>query len=426
MRKLLFAGLLVASAAWGQISNAPALLGQKGTTTPTNCQIGQLFFDTNATAGQNVYGCTSANTWTLQGGAGGGDVSVSGTPTSGQYARWTDDSTIEGVDLPSLTGTPAAGDLSYWTSSTEQALATAATGLFLRQGTSAPITYAGTSCTNQFPRSLNASGAATCASVSVSADVTGTLAVANGGTNATTAQNAAKSLGTQWILGKAGIPFIIASSGSIGDNCAITAMTATAVTYANAYIYLPADAISAGSAAGWYFFQGSSTTAGTCFNNTYTSGLPTIPGSPTAFATTGPGAFVGDTTTRDIISVSLPANSLGNNGCIGIVALYSNNNSAGTKTYNSQFGGTNVYNNTATTTTVSRTGTDVCNRGEADLQVASAASLNNFGVAGGTNPQVLTNDTTGAVTVAIRGGHGTATDHIVLESWRIIVYADGN
>lgn len=41
--------------------------------------------------------------------------------------------------------------------------------------------YAGTSCTNQFPRALSASGAATCASVSLTADVSGTLPAGNGG-----------------------------------------------------------------------------------------------------------------------------------------------------------------------------------------------------------------------------------------------------
>lgn len=41
--------------------------------------------------------------------------------------------------------------------------------------------YAGTSCTNQFPRSLSAAGAATCASVALGTDVSGTLPAANGG-----------------------------------------------------------------------------------------------------------------------------------------------------------------------------------------------------------------------------------------------------
>lgn len=56
------------------------------------------------------------------------------------------------------------------------------TGLVLGAGASAPGAYTGTSCTNQFPRSLNASGAATCASASLTADVSGILPTANGGT----------------------------------------------------------------------------------------------------------------------------------------------------------------------------------------------------------------------------------------------------
>lgn len=70
MRKFLTTLLLALSfSALGQVTNAPALLGQKGLTPPTNCQIGQLFFDTDATAGSNIYGCTALNTWTAQGGS---------------------------------------------------------------------------------------------------------------------------------------------------------------------------------------------------------------------------------------------------------------------------------------------------------------------------------------------------------------------
>jgi hypothetical protein len=52
-----------------------------GTTPPGTCGLAQTFFDTDAPAGSNIYGCTSANTWTLEGGGGGsGDnVSVNGT-----------------------------------------------------------------------------------------------------------------------------------------------------------------------------------------------------------------------------------------------------------------------------------------------------------------------------------------------------------
>lgn len=85
---------------------------------------------------------------------------------------------------PSGEGGGAPTDATYWvgaangTLSAEKNLGDLSTGLVINtSGT--PSAYAGTSCTNQFPRSLNASGAATCASVSLSADVTGNLPVSN-------------------------------------------------------------------------------------------------------------------------------------------------------------------------------------------------------------------------------------------------------
>ena len=41
-----------------------------GTTLPSSCQPAELFFKTNASAGSNIYGCTSNNTWTVESGAG--------------------------------------------------------------------------------------------------------------------------------------------------------------------------------------------------------------------------------------------------------------------------------------------------------------------------------------------------------------------
>jgi hypothetical protein len=42
-----------------------------GTQLPAACSVGEAFFKSDAPAGQNWYGCTSANTWTLQSGASG-------------------------------------------------------------------------------------------------------------------------------------------------------------------------------------------------------------------------------------------------------------------------------------------------------------------------------------------------------------------
>lgn len=90
----------------------------------------------------------------------------------------------------SSSGAPADG--TYWvrtangTLSDETVMGALGTGLVINATTTGvPTIYAGSTCTNQFVRVLSAIGAATCATVSLTADVTGTLPVANGGTGLT-------------------------------------------------------------------------------------------------------------------------------------------------------------------------------------------------------------------------------------------------
>jgi len=68
-----------ASFAWHPISHLAA------TTAPATCTTGATFFDSDAAAGLNWFGCTSANTWTLlgDGGAGGGITELTGNVTAG-------------------------------------------------------------------------------------------------------------------------------------------------------------------------------------------------------------------------------------------------------------------------------------------------------------------------------------------------------
>lgn len=95
---------------------------------------------------------------------GGGWVSL---PASGTFP----------TGAPYITRTPDS-DLSN-----EFALSTLATALLINTtGTGVPTAYAGATCTNQFVRALSATGGATCQSVDVTADVTGIVPVANGGT----------------------------------------------------------------------------------------------------------------------------------------------------------------------------------------------------------------------------------------------------
>lgn len=57
---------------WDYGSAAATAPNKKGLAAaiPATCVVGQTYFETDATAGQNLYGCTATNTWTLQGGGG--------------------------------------------------------------------------------------------------------------------------------------------------------------------------------------------------------------------------------------------------------------------------------------------------------------------------------------------------------------------
>jgi len=71
----------------GAIFTKPA---KAGTAIPPSCTVGEAFFKTNASAGQNLYGCTSSNTWSLMAGITGaglasvGDFAASNSSASVQ------------------------------------------------------------------------------------------------------------------------------------------------------------------------------------------------------------------------------------------------------------------------------------------------------------------------------------------------------
>lgn len=232
------------------------------------------------------------------------------------------------------------------------------------------------------------------------------------------------------IFSQSAIPFIKSSSGTMGNNCAISAMTALPKTFSGgAYLYLPAGAIAAGvpAAADWYWFVASSTTAGTCYNQTYANnkdsvGTPRIPSANTAFSTTGPGAYVGVTGGVTSVSLTLPANSMGINGYVALDAAFSGNSSAGTKSDAILFGGSTVSSLTLTTTTSTVHSARVVNRGVTNIQSMSrlAGSSGAVGI-GSTRDPDTTNDTTAAVTIAFNVNCNTATDHHILEMYSVQV-----
>ncbi len=106
-----------------------------GTVLPASCGVGELFFQVGAAGGKNSYGCTAANTWTLQSGGGSG----SGLPTQtnsahqvlstdGTNAAWSaiggdltgapQTLTVGGLQGRPLAGTqPADGQVIRWNNS---------------------------------------------------------------------------------------------------------------------------------------------------------------------------------------------------------------------------------------------------------------------------------------------------------------------
>jgi hypothetical protein len=156
--------------------------------------------------------------------------------------------------------------------------------------------------------------------------------------------------GLSSMLLQTAIPFVLPSSGSIGNNGALTLTTALDGIKAHTFMRFPAGAIFAGSAAGWYYTAMSSTTVGIIYQETYTIGKPVVPASPTPWVTTGPGAYT-QTIATDIAAqrVTVPGLAMGVNGCLRVHGLSMNNSSGGSKLNRLRFDGSSLRAGSVTT-----------------------------------------------------------------------------
>ena len=168
--------------------------------------------------------------------------------------------------------------------------------------------------------------------------VSGDGTISSGGALAVTAARFPQT------LGQSHIPFVLLSSGTMGNNGAISLLSgAVATAYPNAYVYLPALAIAAtgpGSAAGWYYAVFSSTTALTVYNNT---------AHVRHAGNSGDADSVFDDRSRRLcpeplaaisrpIRWRLPGTRLGRTGLSAIDGVRTYNNSAGAKTITLNYG----------------------------------------------------------------------------------------
>lgn len=239
--------------------------------------------------------------------------------------------------------------------------------------------------------------------------------------------------GGTYPLLRTALPMIVPTSGSIGNNGALTGITALPVIYSSGcYMYFPAEAIRAtvaeipedpgppvvpavpevpGTAAGWYYVVMSSTTAGTIYNNVYTSGTPTIPSSPTAFVTTGPGAFTQVTTEITALSFTLPAGLMGTTGALRYTLRGENSNSSDDKTYKIKFGGSVLLGGVVNTTNTSlKASNEVINITAAKQSIYNATAI---GATTG-NVTYLAVNTAADVTILVTVQLEAATDFVMI------------
>lgn len=99
---------------WDASSASSTRPAKAGTTLPGSCAVGELFFRTDAAAGQNLYFCTATGIWTQM--AGGGTGHAQNTDTGTAAAVFQIDSGAGGPKLKNEAGTLAirtAGDTDY-------------------------------------------------------------------------------------------------------------------------------------------------------------------------------------------------------------------------------------------------------------------------------------------------------------------------
>lgn len=220
-----------------------------------------------------------------------------------------------------------------------------------------------------------------------------------------------------FVLGQGNMPMIVAGSGTMGNNGALTLTTALGTTYANAFVWLPANAISASSVANWYYAIFSSATAATVYNNTYGGGTPAIPGSPTPFVTTGPGAYTGASTAQTAYSLSIAGNTINLNGGLRVSLAGSYTNTAANKTFVLTYGGTAFGSAVVTTTTTLATVWGFKNTGILTAQTGlTAPNATPYGT-GTTTFDRGTIDTSASQALAVTVTNATpATNNAVLEN----------
>lgn len=213
-----------------------------------------------------------------------------------------------------------------------------------------------------------------------------------------------------------GVPSGVAPTGTMANNGAVTFGTAFDATLSGGcYLFYPAGAIAAGvpAANASLYTVMSSPTVGQVFNNTLpASGEPVAPASPTAFVTTGPGAFTGITATLlTVAQYTIPANSLGKYGELRFSGCFSGAQTANAKTWRVNWGGTLIGNLAPAANNIQLFLRTIRNLGATNLQITEPSGTFGYAVVTGPVANIYpTIDTTIDQILQFQISLGTATD----------------
>ena len=137
------------------------------------------------------------------------------------------------------------------------------------------------------------------------------------------------------------------------------------------WCYLPANFGGSSYPAGWYWTVFSSDTAGIVYTNTYTSGIPSAPETPTAFPVNLNGRL--NQTSAEVTGptgIIIPGGSIGKNGTIK-THWRIGGNIIGTRYYRTYLDAVAVGLLSGTTSPMYEALTSICNQGDESKQVLS-------------------------------------------------------
>lgn len=233
------------------------------------------------------------------------------------------------------------------------------------------------------------------------------------------------------ILAVTGLAVILPSDGTIATNGTVTLTTALPTTYAQAWCFFPAGAVSGDATGGLYYCVFSSTTQATV----YAGKQGGATGATAAFVPFVPTNLVPVTgsnlaypqllaTEIALINVTIPAGALGPNGALRVEHSVSLASSAGTKLFRTRLGGTAAAGISGPFTDLSANfGCYIANRNNQALQVC----INSGGVyspygRGASAANYMAVNTANQTALTLTHQIGLATDYSILESTLVNLY----